>query len=121
MTSTAVWWLALAAGTLLLVSSGVRTRTRAAGGRRIPRLGFSIPPSPPWWTMGDLLMGSALVTLAAGRLDEDDSYFGYLPYLVGAFAIATLLQSAVVWRHNRRLEPESSQGGLSGAAPGVPD
>jgi len=45
----------------------------------------------------------------------------FTPYFVGASAVATLLQAALVWRHNRRLEPESRHGGLWGAAPGVPD
>ena len=119
MTSVAVWWSALVAGTLLLASSGVRTRMRAAEGRRIPRHGFFVPrpTHSPWWTMADLMVAIFLVNLAAGQLSETSG--GHFAYLGCAVAAAALLQAAAVWRHNGRLHTESRHGESSEAARGV--
>jgi hypothetical protein len=115
----ALWWLLLAAGTLLLVLSGVVAVTRAFSGRRVPRLGF-FPPrrtDASWWASAGLAVGIFLMALSAGQLSETSA--GYFTYFGGAAAVALLVQSVLVSWHNRRLAPESDQDAMSKATPGI--
>jgi len=117
----ALWWLLLAAGTLLLSVSGVLAVTRAFRGRRLPRLGF-FPPrrtDAPWWAMAGLVVGIFLITLAAGQLGETSA--GYFTLVGGAVALTVLVQAVLVSWHNQRLAPESDEDSVSKATPGIRD
>ena len=95
-----LWWIAWAAGGLLLVPFAIAV-TRAYGDRPAPQLAFGRTPPGPirWW--GWLSLGAAvvLIPLASDRLTSTET--GWFALVAAAYACGAIGQSLVVWRHNR--------------------